>query len=53
MFFLLVAAVVTVSFSIISDALLTDCSGAPLLQMTGWCASAPAIAAGHFHPGAD
>jgi uncharacterized membrane protein YjjB (DUF3815 family) len=53
MFFLLAAAVATVSFSIVSDAALTHCSAVPLLQATGWCGTGPAIAAGHFHPGAD
>jgi hypothetical protein len=53
MFFLLAAAVATVSFSIVSDAALTHCSAVPLLQVTGWCGPDPAIAAGHFHPGAN
>jgi hypothetical protein len=53
MFFLLVAAVVTVSFSIVSDAALTHCSAVPLLKVTGWCGTGPEIAAGHFHSGAN
>jgi hypothetical protein len=53
MFFLLAAAAATVSFSIVSDAVLTNCSAVSFLQVTGWCATGPAIAAGHFHPAAD
>jgi uncharacterized membrane protein YjjB (DUF3815 family) len=53
MFFLLAAALATVSFSIVSDAALTHCSTVPFLQITGWCGTGPEIAAGHFHPGAN
>jgi uncharacterized membrane protein YjjB (DUF3815 family) len=50
MFFLLVAAIATVSFSIVSDAALTHCSAVPLLKVTGWCGTGPEIAVSHFHP---
>jgi hypothetical protein len=53
MFFLLVAALITVSFSFVSDAALTNCSAVPFLKMTGWCGTGPEISAGHFHPGAN
>jgi hypothetical protein len=53
MFFLLVAAVITVSFSIVSDAVLTNCTAVPLLKITGWCGTGPEISASHFHPAAN
>lgn len=53
MFFLLVGALATVSFSIVSDAALTHCSAVPLLQVIAWCGTGPEIAAGHFHPGTN
>jgi hypothetical protein len=37
MFWIFLAAVATILFSFISDAILTHCAAMPILKVTGWC----------------